>query len=90
MRKQVEKAGATLINTGIGWHEVRIPTIASVVPEAAFSWVTKKLKQSVAIPLITSHRINSPEIAASCLRNGQADLDSIDRSFFSGSPLVKK
>ena len=88
--KQVEKAGATLINTGIGWHEVRIPTIASVVPEAAFTWVTKKLKQSITIPLITSNRINSPEIAESCLQNGHADLVSMARPFLADSQFVKK
>ena len=88
--KQVEKAGATLINTGIGWHEVRIPTIASVVPEAAFTWVTKKLKQNIAIPLITSNRINSPELAESCLQNGDADLVSMARPFLADSQFVKK
>ncbi len=88
--KQVEKAGATLINTGIGWHEVRIPTIASVVPEAAFTWVTKKLKQNIAIPLITSNRINSPELAESCLQNGHADLVSMARPFLADSKFVKK
>ncbi len=88
--KQVEKAGATLINTGIGWHEVRIPTIASAVPEAAFTWVTKKLKQSIDIPLITSNRINSPELAESCLQNGHADLVSMARPFLADSQFVKK
>ncbi len=88
--KQVEKAGATLINTGIGWHEVRIPTIASVVPEAAFTWVTKKLKQSIDIPLITSNRINSPELAESCLQNGDADLVSMARPFLADSQFVEK
>jgi len=88
--KAVEKAGATIINTGIGWHEVRIPTIASVVPEAAFTWVTKKLKQSITIPLITSNRINSPELAESCLQNGHADLVSMARPFLADSQFVKK
>ena len=88
--KQVEKAGATLINTGIGWHEVRIPTIAAVVPEAAFTWVTKKLKQSIDIPLITSNRINSPELAESCLQNGDADLVSMARPFLADSQFVEK
>lgn len=88
--KAVESAGATIINTGIGWHEVRIPTIAAVVPEAGFSWVTKKLRQSVDIPLITSNRINSPEIAERCLQNGDADLVSMARPFLADSEFVKK
>ena len=88
--KAIEKAGATIISTGIGWHEVRIPTIASVVPEAAFTWVTKKLKQQVDIPLITSNRINSPEIAENCLQNGDADLISMARPFLADSQFVQK
>lgn len=88
--KEVERAGATIINTGIGWHEVRIPTIASVVPEAAFTWVSKKLKQSITIPLITSNRINSPEIAERCLQNGDADMVSMARPFLADSQFVQK
>jgi 2,4-dienoyl-CoA reductase (NADPH2) len=88
--REIEKAGATMINTGIGWHEVRIPTIASVVPEAAFTWVSKKLKQSITIPLITSNRINSPEIAEHCLQNGDADLVSMARPFLADSEFVQK
>ncbi len=88
--KAVEKAGANIINTGIGWHEVRIPTIASVVPEAAFTWVTKKLKQVVNIPLITSNRINSPELAERCLQNGDADMVSMARPFLADSQFVQK
>lgn len=88
--KQVEKAGANIINTGIGWHEVRIPTIASVVPEAAFTWVTKKLKQVVNVPLITSNRINSPELAEQCLQDGDADLISMARPFLADSQFVQK
>ena len=88
--KQVEKAGANMINTGIGWHEVRIPTIASVVPEAAFTWVTKKLKQVVNIPLITSNRINSPELAERCLQDGDADMVSMARPFLADSQFVQK
>lgn len=86
----IEKAGATMINTGIGWHEVRIPTIATVVPDAAFTWVTKKLKQAIDIPLITSNRINSPEVAESCLRDGDADLVSMARPFLADSQFVQK
>ncbi len=88
--KAIEKAGASIINTGIGWHEVRIPTIASVVPEAAFSWVSNKLKQSISIPLITSNRINSPELAERCLQNGDADLVSMARPFLADSAFVEK
>jgi 2,4-dienoyl-CoA reductase (NADPH2) len=88
--REVEKAGATMINTGIGWHEVRIPTIASAVPEAAFTWVTKKLKQAVSIPLITSNRINSPELAEDCLQHGEADLVSMARPFLADSEFVQK
>ncbi len=88
--KAVEKAGANLINAGIGWHEVRIPTIATVVPEAAFSWVTKKLKQAVTIPVITSNRINSPELAERCLQNGDADMISMARPFLADSQFVHK
>jgi 2,4-dienoyl-CoA reductase (NADPH2) len=88
--KAIEKAGATIINTGIGWHEVRIPTIASVVPEAAFTWVTKKLKQAINIPVVTSNRINSPEIAEGCLQNGDADLVSMARPFLADGEFVQK
>jgi 2,4-dienoyl-CoA reductase (NADPH2) len=88
--KEIEKAGANLINTGIGWHEVRIPTIAAVVPEAAFSWVTKRLKQVVDIPLITSNRINSPELAERCLQQGDADMVSMARPFLADSQFVLK
>jgi 2,4-dienoyl-CoA reductase (NADPH2) len=88
--KELEKAGANLINTGIGWHEVRIPTIAAVVPEAAFSWVTKRLKQVVDIPLITSNRINSPELAERCLQQGDADMVSMARPFLADSQFVLK
>ena len=88
--REIEKAGATIINTGIGWHEVRIPTIASVVPEAAFTWVSKNLKQSINIPLITSNRINSPELAEACLQNGDADLISMARPFLADSHFVQK
>jgi len=88
--KEIEKAGATIINTGIGWHEVRIPTIASMVPEAAFTWVSKQLRQVTNLPVITSNRINSPEIAESCLQNGDADLISMARPFLADSQFVQK
>jgi 2,4-dienoyl-CoA reductase (NADPH2) len=71
LARQVESAGATMINTGIGWHEARIPTIASMVPRAAFTWVTGRLKGAVSIPLITSNRINTPEVAERTLADGR-------------------
>lgn len=67
LAKAVEKAGATIINTGIGWHEARIPTIATLVPRAAFTWVTAKMKKEVSIPLVTSNRINMPDVAERCV-----------------------
>ncbi|MBV6334024.1 NADPH-dependent 2,4-dienoyl-CoA reductase, partial [Pseudomonas aeruginosa] len=70
LAKAVEKAGATLINTGIGWHEARIPTIATKVPRAAFTKVTAKLRGEVGIPLITTNRINTPEVAEKVLAEG--------------------
>ena len=85
-----ERAGATLINTGIGWHEVRIPTIAAMVPRAAFTWVTAKLKQSVSIPLITSNRINTPEQAEQVLASGEADMVSMARPFLADPQFVNK
>ena len=74
LAQQIEKAGATLINTGIGWHEARIPTIATSVPRAAFSWVTKKLMGKVGIPLIASNRINTPGVAEDVLAEGCAEI----------------
>ena len=67
LAKEVERAGATIINTGIGWHEARIPTIATSVPRAAFAWVTKRLMGKVSIPIITSNRINTPKVAEEVL-----------------------
>ena len=88
--REIERAGATMISTGIGWHEVRIPTIASVVPPAAFTWVTRRLKQAVDIPLITSNRINSPELAEQCLQHADADMVSLARPFLADSEFVSK
>ena len=68
LAKEVERAGATIINTGIGWHEARIPTIATSVPRAAFAWVTKRLMGKVSIPIITSNRINTPQVAEEVLK----------------------
>ena len=90
LAKEVEKAGATIINTGIGWHETRIPTIATSVPRAAFSWVTQKLKSEISIPLCTSNRINMPEVAEQVLADGCADMVSMARPFLADDQWVKK
>lgn len=88
--KEIEKAGATIINTGIGWHEARIPTIATSVPRAAFSWVTQKMKSEIKIPLITSNRINMPETAEKILAEGHADMISMARPFLADPEWVNK
>lgn len=90
LAKAIEKAGATLINTGIGWHEARIPTIATSVPRGAFSWVTKKLKSHVALPLVTTNRINTPETAEQILAQGDADMVSMARPFLADPEFVSK
>ena len=90
LAKEIEKAGATIINTGIGWHEARIPTIATSVPRAAFAWVTKKLMGQVSIPLITSNRINTPEVAEELLADGCADMVSLARPMLADPDFVKK
>ena len=90
LAQEVEKAGATIINTGIGWHEARIPTIATSVPRAAFSWVTKKLMGKVSIPVITSNRINTPEVAEEVLEDGCADMVSMARPFLADPLFVTK
>ena len=87
---EVEKAGATIINTGIGWHEARIPTIATSVPRAAFAWVTKKLMGKVGIPLIASNRINTPEVAEEVLATGCADMVSMARPMLADADFVNK
>ena len=90
LAKAVEQAGATLINTGIGWHEARIPTIATKVPRAAFSKVTAKLRGLVSIPLITTNRINTPEVAERILSEGDADMVSMARPFLADPEFVNK
>ncbi|RKG33983.1 NADPH-dependent 2,4-dienoyl-CoA reductase [Acinetobacter tianfuensis] len=90
LAKAIEKAGATIINTGIGWHEARIPTIATKVPRAAFTWVTKKLKGEVKVPLITSNRINTPEMAEHVLASGDADMISMARPMLADAFFVEK
>jgi 2,4-dienoyl-CoA reductase (NADPH2) len=90
LAKEIEKAGATIINTGIGWHEARIPTIATSVPRAAFTWVTKKMKSEVSIPLITTNRINMPKTAEKVLAEGDADIISMARPFLADPEWVNK
>jgi len=90
LAKAVEAAGATIINTGIGWHEARIPTIATSVPRRAFAWVTKKLMGKVGIPIITSNRINTPEVAEDVLAEGCADMISMARPFLADAHFVNK
>lgn len=90
LAKEIEKAGATIINTGIGWHEARIPTIATKVPRAAFTWVTEKIRPHVKTPLITSNRINTPEMAEHVLANGQADLISMARPMLADPEFALK
>ena len=86
----IEKAGATIINTGIGWHEARIPTIATKVPRAAFTWVTAKFRDALSIPVITSNRINTPEVAEEVLSRGDADMVSMARPFLADAEFVRK
>lgn len=90
LAKHMETSGATLINTGIGWHEARVPTIASMVPPAAFTWVTQKMKQEISIPLIAVNRINTPDIAENILRSGHADMVSMARPLLADPAFVWK
>ncbi len=90
LAKAIEAAGATLINTGIGWHEARIPTIATMVPRAAFVWVTKRLMGKVDIPLITTNRINMPDVAEEVIASGCADMVSMARPFLADADFVNK
>ncbi|MEQ4675005.1 NADPH-dependent 2,4-dienoyl-CoA reductase [Providencia vermicola] len=90
LASEIEKAGACMINTGIGWHEARVPTIATQVPRHAFSWVTQKLMGKVNIPLITTNRINDPFVAEQILANGQADMVSMARPFLADEAFVRK
>lgn len=90
LAKRIEEAGATILNTGIGWHEARVPTIATSVPRRAFTWVTKKLMGQVTIPVITSNRINTPEVAEDVLSDGCADMVSMARPFLADADFVAK
>lgn len=90
LAQAIEKAGATIINTGIGWHEARIPTIATMVPRAAFTWVTKALKDKVNIPLVTTNRINDPAVAERILQENQADMISMARPLLADPEFANK
>ena len=90
LAKKLEMAGVNIINTGIGWHEARIPTIATSVPPAAFTWVTKKLMGKIDIPLITSNRINTPEKVEEVLKSKSADMVSMARPFLADPEFVNK
>ena len=90
LAQAVEAAGATIINTGIGWHEARIPTIGTMVPRAAFTWVTRRMKGHVRIPLITTNRINDPATAEAVLARGDADMVSMARPFLADAEFVNK
>ncbi len=90
LAKRIEAAGASILNTGIGWHEARVPTIGTMVPRAAFTWVTHKLKSEVEIPLVTSNRINMPQTAEDVLAAGHADMVSMARPFLADPDWVNK
>ncbi|MEU8623552.1 NADPH-dependent 2,4-dienoyl-CoA reductase [Streptomyces sp. NPDC048669] len=90
LAREIEAAGATIINTGIGWHEARIPTIATSVPRGAFTWVTEKVRGAVSVPLVTSNRINTPEVAEEILAAGRADMVSMARPFLADPDFVVK
>ncbi|MFN4101219.1 MAG: FAD-dependent oxidoreductase [Pararhodobacter sp.] len=90
LAKAIEAAGASILNTGIGWHEARVPTIATSVPRAGFAWVTQKLMGQVGIPLITSNRINNPDTAEAVLAEGCADMVSMARPFLADADFVNK
>ncbi|WP_149826650.1 NADPH-dependent 2,4-dienoyl-CoA reductase [Streptomyces tailanensis] len=90
LAKAVEAAGATIINTGIGWHEARIPTIATSVPRGAYTWVTRKLMGAVQVPLVTTNRINTPELAERLLADGHADMVSMARPMLADPDFVNK
>ncbi len=90
LAKEIEKAGATIINSGIGWHEARVPTIAQSVPRGAWTWVTARMKGEVTIPIIASNRINNPEDAEAVIAGGQADMVSLARPFLADAEFVNK
>ncbi len=90
LAQALQAAGVSLLNTGIGWHEARIPTIASLVPRAAFSWATRRLREVVTVPVIASNRINMPDEAEALLARGDADMVSMARPFLADADFVTK
>ena len=90
LAQALEAAGVTILNTGIGWHEARVPTIATKVPRAAFAWVTQQIKGKVRIPLVATNRINTPEVAEQVLADGMADMVSMARPFLADPDFVNK
>jgi 2,4-dienoyl-CoA reductase (NADPH2) len=90
LAKALEQAGVTILNCGIGWHEARVPTIATMVPRAAFTWVARKLKQEISVPLVTSNRINMPSVAEEVLARGDADMVSMARPMLADPDFVRK
>ncbi|AXF20274.1 NADPH-dependent 2,4-dienoyl-CoA reductase [Burkholderia pyrrocinia] len=90
LAQAIEAAGATILNTGIGWHEARIPTIATKVPRAAYAWVTRQLMGKVGIPLVATNRINTPEVAEQLLADGSCDMVSMARPFLADAEFVHK
>ncbi|AKM00958.1 MULTISPECIES: NADPH-dependent 2,4-dienoyl-CoA reductase [Burkholderia cepacia complex] len=90
LAQAIEAAGATILNTGIGWHEARIPTIATKVPRAAYAWVTRQLMGKVGIPLVATNRINTPEVAEQLLADGYCDMVSMARPFLADAEFVRK
>ncbi|ARK86466.1 NADPH-dependent 2,4-dienoyl-CoA reductase [Burkholderia pseudomallei] len=90
LAQEIEAAGATILNTGIGWHEARIPTIATKVPRAAYAWVTRQLMGKVGIPLVATNRINTPEVAEQLLADGDCDMVSMARPFLADAAFVRK
>lgn len=90
LAKAIQQAGATLINTGIGWHEARVPTIGTMVPRAAFSWITERIRKEIQLPVIATNRINDPQVAEDILANEQADLVCMARPFLADPEFVNK
>ena len=90
LARAIEEAGATIINSGIGWHEARVPTIGTMVPRAAFTWVTQKLRDVVTLPICTTNRINAPDVAEKILADGDADMISMARPFLADANFVRK
>ncbi len=90
LAKGITAAGASLINTGIGWHEARVPTIGTMVPRAAFSWITERIKREVTIPVVATNRINDPQVAEDIIANGQADMVCMARPFLADADFVNK